>query len=194
MEGKFLMRSEIYLRSLKISLLMAAIVFMVVAGSPCAAGQKYAVVDVELILKRSVSIQSAIEKADQKVGKKEQLLEEKMDEYQRLRSRLKNRESVMRGKDIKEEQARLEERLEEMNDLQYEINKEMARIEREILDPEVKRIEEAVKAVGRDESYSLIVRNESVLFYNPEIDITSTIIRELDREFLGENDKDRPSK
>ena len=188
------MRPGIYLRSLQISLLIPAIVFMVVAGNPCAAEQKFAVVDVELVLKRSVSIQSAIEKADQKVGRKEQLLEQKMDEYQRLRSRLKNRKSVMREKEIREEQARLEERLEEMNDLQYEINKEMARIEREILDPEVKRIEEAVKAVGRDESYSLIVRNESVLFYNPEIDITSTIIRELDREFLGENDKDRPSK
>jgi Skp family chaperone for outer membrane proteins len=176
---------------LRMAVLILVVMTLLSTKNTSAAEQKFAVVNVEKVLKKSQSIQLVIQKAQQKVGQKEKSIEEKINEYDRARTRLKTRKTVMNKKEIGEEESRLENLREEISDLQHEVNKEMTRIQREIMDPEVDRIYKAVETVGRNESYSLIVRSESVLFYNPESDITSRIIRELDREYLKEHEKPR---
>ena len=66
-------------------------------------------------------------------------------------------------------------------DMNYAINKDITRIQRELMDPQVKKLMETIRALATSEGYDLILRSEDILYFNDTVDITPRVIQTLDK-------------
>lgn len=162
----------------------AVLMTMLVAGSAPAvqaAETKAGVVDVAEVTRRSSSIQSSVNKAESQVQERQNEVEVKMDALQKKRSELSSRRSILSEEQISKQESELLKLREEIDDLQHEINKQLTRIQSEIMDPEVERVMKAVKAVAKREGYDIVVRAETTLYFSDAVDLTPLVVKELDK-------------
>lgn len=167
------------LRHMLLALLFCAAIIPAQAafGAP-----KIGVVDVDLITRRSRSIQNAVKQAEGQVRAQSDKVDAKVSQLQTMRQNLNDRRSVLKAEDVAAEQARIDRLREEIDDLKYDVNKQIDRIQREVMEPEVKRVMKTVEDVARSEGYDLVVRAEAVLFRSDAVDLTPLVIQALDRQ------------
>ena len=145
------------------------------------------VVDVEQITRRSRSVQDAVKQAEDQVRPQQDKVEAKIREMQTLRQNLSDQRTVIKPEDAESNEGKLRALREEVLDLQNEIDKRFARIQSEVMEPEVKRIMKTVDEIARREGYDLVVRSEAVLFSSDLVNITPLVIQSLDKQSGAES-------
>jgi outer membrane protein len=143
---------------------------------------KIGIVDVEAITRRSSSIQAKIRQAEQSVQADQDKIDVKLRDLQQMNQDLTSRRSVLSITEINAQEAKIRSLRDEVDDMQYQINKQLDRIRTEVMDPEVGRIMKTVSDVAKREGYDLIVRSEAVLYSIEKADLTPLVIQALDRE------------
>lgn len=89
--------------------------------------------------------------------------------------------SVMAKEQRDKVAAEIEKALNEIDDLKYRINREYANAERETISAALELIAGAIDAVAQRGGYALILRGESVVYFDPRCDVTQAVIDELNR-------------
>lgn len=161
-----------------LSLALAAPALAQTAGKTA----KIGVVDFEQVVRRSRTIQSAVKQAESQLRPQQDKVEAKMREMQSLSQSLSDKSSVLKADDLSSEKERLRAMRQEVDELQFEINKRYERIQSEVMEPEVKRIGQAVENIARAEGFDLVLRSEAVLFHSDAVDLTPMVIQTLDRQ------------
>jgi outer membrane protein len=164
-------------------LFLAVVLGLFVSGPAMAQSKapKIGVVNVEQITRRSRSIQNAVKQAEEQVRPQQDRADAKLREMQKIRQNLSDRRSVLKQDEIDAQETRVRALREEVDDLQYEVNKKIDRIQAEVMEPEIKRIKTAVEDVARSEGYDVVLRSESVLYRSDAVDLTPLVIQALDR-------------
>jgi hypothetical protein len=72
--------------------------------------------------------------------------------------------------------------------MQYDINKQYEKLDKDVMGPAVERVMSIVQDLAKKEDYDLILPSESVIYHSDRTDITSVVIQALDRQagLLGE--------
>ncbi len=153
---------------------------------------KIGVVDIDAVIARSKTVAEAVRKAEQTLDERRVQIEGRLAEIQKARSELDRQRSVMSAEQVQAEEEKIRRQREELDDLQYQTNKELSRIREEVMPPEVDRIIDAVKIVAQEDGYALILPSDSVLFHIDSVDITALVVQKLDRAGAAEA-KPRPA-
>ena len=153
---------------------------------------KIGVVDIDAVIARSKTGAEAVRKAEQTLDERRVQIEGRLAEIQKARSELDRQRSVMSAEQVQAEEEKIRRQREELDDLQYQTNKELSRIREEVMPPEVDRIIDAVKIVAQEDGYALILPSDSVLFHIDSVDITALVVQKLDRAGAAEA-KPRPA-
>lgn len=153
---------------------------------------KIGVVDIDAVIARSKTVAEAVRKAEQTLDERRRQIEGRLAEIQKARSELDRQRSVMSAEQVQAEEEKIRRQREELDDLQYQTNKELSRIREEVMPPEVDRIIDAVKLVAEEDGYSLILPSDSVLYHIEAVDITPLVVQRLDRAGAAEA-KPRPA-
>jgi len=143
---------------------------------------RIAVVDVDQVSRRSASIRDAVKEAENRVKPQSERADAKLRELQGMRQNLNERRSVLKPEEVTAEESKIQKMSEEINDLQYEVNKEIDRVQREVMEPQVKRIMRTVDDVARREGYDLVLGSDKVLFHGEALDLTPLVIQALDQQ------------
>ncbi len=151
-------------------------------GGAQAPALKIGVVDMKEITDRSQSIQARMKEIEKSLEPRKAQLDKSFMEVERMKRDLRNRRSVLSDEDVRAEQRHIRRIEGEVEDIQYEINKEFDRFQIDVITPELERIEQTIQRIAHDDDYDLILMNEGVLFYSDRVDITPLVIQELDRK------------
>ncbi|MCE5231402.1 OmpH family outer membrane protein [bacterium] len=151
---------------------------------------KIGVVDVDQIIARSRTVSEAVKKAEASMKERNDQIQSKISEMQSAQADLERRRSVLSEDQLKSEEAKILKQKEDVEDLQHETNKELARIRQQVMPPEVNRIMEAVREVAKRDGYDLVLPAETVLYSVDRINITPLVIQLLDKGGSGSGSVD----
>ena len=152
------------------------------AAAPRAQGLKIGVLDFKQVTERSTAIRDMIKKAEAPLAGKKDQIDAKTDDFRQRKERLDQRRSVLTEDQVKAEEDALTTLREQIQDMQYEVNKQYDKLDQEVMQPAVDRIMVIVQSLARKEGYDLILPSEYALFHSDKIDITPLVIQALDRE------------
>lgn len=154
---------------------------MLVPTAVRAQSTKIGVVDVDRIVAESKTVSAAVTKTQDSVKKTNDEIQAKYKELESARADLERRRSVLSEEQAKSEEDRLTRKEEEIKDLAYAADKEMARVRQKVMDPEFKRIMSAVEEIAKRDGYDLILPTRAALYHADKIDITPMVIQLLDK-------------
>lgn len=163
---------------------LIALMFMLAMGSAQAQEKttRLGVVDVERVTRQSETIQGTIRKAEAAVAGQQKKIDSRLEELKRLRLELRQQQSVLSETETAAKEKALRDLKEEIDDIQYEVNKKLERIRIDLMNPEVDRIMATVRKVAEKEGFDLVIRAEMALYFNDKVDLTPLVIQELDRK------------
>jgi outer membrane protein len=141
---------------------------------------KIGFVDVEQVSKKAKFVRNMLQGLESNLGQRQKALDAKREEYDRLKDEIDRKAPVVAEADLDAMRRRSKELYNQVDEETYQINKMLDRAQKEQMEPALDRILEAVKAVGREEGFDLILRGETVLYASPAIDITEKVIERLD--------------
>ncbi len=140
-----------------------------------------------------VDIQKALEECN--VGKKakeelQDMVEKKQVEIDRLGAEIENLQKVLEEQVMlsaekkKEKENAINEKMEIYQKLALSAKKEISRKESDLTEPLIKKIRDIIDKIGQEKGYSLILEKSysSVLYGSQEIDLTSSVIKELNEK------------
>lgn len=152
---------------------------------------KIGFVDLDLVTQKTKVIRKIVDDVEQELKKKQDEIDLKLKRYVELRDSLRKQETILTEEEIESRQKELRSLRNEIDDLQYEVNKKLRRSEREKIDPAVEKIMSAITALGKEKGYDLIVRSEVVLYGKDSCDLTDEVIQRLNAE--GAEKKPEPT-
>jgi outer membrane protein len=98
------------------------------------------------------------------------------------------RESMVMSKEKREEKEReYRIRINDFKSLEKRYNSESQDLQKRLLNEIIKDVFALVEKIGKSEGYLLIIRRESVMYSPNSIDITDTLIKQLNDSFAKES-------
>lgn len=143
--------------------------------------QKIGVVDVDRIMAQSVSFQSAARRIESSLQPLKEKLTGKMQERNQLEQSIRERSTVLKADEV----AQLKERYialdTDVRDSNYTITKESDRLQREILEPVMKRLKNVIEETARSQGYDLVLYANQLFYFSDSVDLTPMVLQSLDR-------------
>jgi outer membrane protein len=164
-----------------LAVIVAACLWMGPSALAQGKATRIGVVNMERVMSNSQLIRATVKQAEEQVQGRQDEYEKLTRDVQKQRTDLRTRQSVMSADQIEEATAKISALTTKANDLEHEINKDMDRVQRELMDPQVKKVMDAIRQIAAAESYDLILRSESVFYVSEASDITPLVIQELDK-------------
>jgi outer membrane protein len=153
-----------------------------VAGAQEGKGLKIGYVDLDQVTQKAHVIRKVVDNVEGDLKKKQDDVDAKLQHYQTLRDTLAKQEAILTEEQRETRRKELRNLKNEIDDLQYQVNKELRRSEREMIDPAVEKIMKTITAVGKEKGYDLILRSEVVLYGKETHDITGDVVDKLNAE------------
>jgi len=154
----------------------------VVAGDPAALGAlKIGFVDLDMIFDQSRAIKAAIAVADADMDSRAKRLREVQRDFKAMQTRLDTQGSVMSDTERRRMQDEMGRMLDEVDELQFRLERDMRDRQRRTIDPVLKSVLVVVGDVGRREGFDMVLRGDVVLYGRNTTDLTGRVFEELDR-------------
>lgn len=160
----------------------AAALLLALAVPARAQGLKIGVLDFKQVTERSTAIQAMVKSAESPLAAKKSSIDSKTSDYKERKDKLDSRRSVLSEDQIKAEEQALDKIKTDIQDMQYEVNKQYDRMDQEVMQPAVERIMAIVQEIAKREGYDLVVPSEVALYKTDKIDLTPLVIQALDKE------------
>ena len=157
---------------------------MLAAGTAMAADvAKIGVVDLQRVLETSNPGKAAQAEIKKEKVKMETNLKQKGAEIEQIRQRLE-RESMVMNKEAREEKEREARiKLNDFKTLQKRYRSELQALEKKLVNELHSELFSIVADLGKKEGYLLIISKIGVLYSPTTIDITDTLIQQLNRRY-----------
>lgn len=160
---------------------LAALIAAGLGAQAIAEGTKIGYIDVQQCAKRSATIQDKVQAAEGDIRKKQEALEIKVGELNKVKTDLQARRSVLTPDEVEKQQKKLDGLLDELEGMRREIEKLVRKTETGVMGPAVDRIMAAAKQVGKDQGFDLIISSDIVVYGSEQTNLTPLVIRELDK-------------
>lgn len=142
--------------------------------------QKIGVVDVDKIMQRSTSFQGAARRIESELQPLRDQYSSKITQRDALRDTLRDKRSALRSEEIAQQEEKYVTIADEINDLNYKLEKESGRLQREILEPVMKRLKTVIEEIARRDGYDLVLYANQLFFFSEQVDLTPQIMASLD--------------
>ena len=167
-------------------LLAAALIFSSLALSvPVAAQQqgRVAIVDIQRVLIHSKAGKKARESLEKEFKKKQQILDDKSRQYERMEKEFTKNLSVMNEDTLKQKSKDLESAKKQLVREREDFSDELRRDQEDLRLKFSKEIQSVVNEIGKSEGYSVILAKSGVLYVADGVDITEKVIDLHDRKY-----------
>ncbi|NIO17338.1 MAG: hypothetical protein GTN70_10180 [Deltaproteobacteria bacterium] len=173
----------------KCLLMLAAMLFASVALSN-ADEIKIAIIDVNKVLNESKEGTEAKEKMKTRYDELQKRLSNKQEELKTMRDDLENQKIILGKEKIKEKEEEMEKEMVEFRKVVAESEKEMRDTESAYTQEILKKIKATVDVLAKEKGFNLVVdRSGGVVYADEGLDITSTIIETLNKEYESAKNK-----
>ena len=159
-------------------LIVAAVV---VNGQAWAADTKIGVLDIKKVVSTSTAGHKAQGVLEQKVKSLQESFKKDQDEILALQKDFDKKGATWNDTTKKEKSASFQKKNSELATKQQGAQAEVKQLEEQQMGPVLKKLEEIVLKVAKDEGYSLILRREVALYTSDALDISDKIIAELNK-------------
>lgn len=166
-----------------VALFVAGLVGGLVTGTE-AAGTRIGYVDMQKVLVRSVAGVAAREQLEKENAAALKDLETKKAEVDRLRDELEKKGLVLSAEARREKDETLQRKVRDANRLREDLNKELQRKEQVMVNRIGQEVVVLIERMGKERGFLLIMerRGASVIFGDPEADVTDEVIKLYDQE------------
>ncbi|GAB4319881.1 MAG: hypothetical protein Kow0059_14050 [Candidatus Sumerlaeia bacterium] len=137
-------------------------------------------VDIDRVTVESPTINKLMDEMETLVSREQNKLEVKRQEYEQLRRELQQKESILSKEALAEKREQMDKLRQEIEDLGYEIDKLVNQSDRRVVKPAMDLIGEAIRRVGREYDYDLILRGEVVLHGSRRTDLTGAVVHTIE--------------
>lgn len=163
-------------------LALAAAVALAWPGA-ASAETKLGFVDMQKVVSNSKEAKSVEGKLNELLEKKRALFKPKEEEFNKLRQELETQAAVLSPEALEERQIELGQMKSKLEREVEAAQEEVAIERRKMLAPLLKRIQDVIVEIGKNEGFSMVIeRHPGVLFMNDALDITNTVIERLNKK------------
>ena len=153
---------------------------MVLASTPAFAQPKVAVIDIQEVLRSSLSGKEALQRLEDAANKKQEYLKQRQTELEDLQKQYNT--APLSGPKRDELETKIQKLIKEINRFKEDARLELQKAE----EAELKKLEEEVlpliNQIGKAEGYQMIYGKfqSGLIYLDPALDITSSIIAKYD--------------
>lgn len=165
-------------------LLVASVVALGLAMEAQAAGTRIGFVDVQKVLVKSVAGAGAREQLEREKATMQKDVDTRRTEVEKLREELEKKGLVLSADAKREKEEGLQRRVRDLRRLVDDFQKELERKEQGLTQRILQDLTTVIDRVGKEKGYLLILekRGASVIYGDPEADLTDEIIKVYDLE------------
>jgi len=165
------------------SVAMVAVVLTLVSGVQ-AASTRVGYVDVQRIIVRSVAGVAAREQLEKEKTAMQKDVDTRRNEVEKLREELEKKGLVLSADAKREKEESLQRRVRDLRRLVDDFQKELERKEQGLTQKMLLDLNVLIERVGKDRGYLMILekRGASVIYADPEADLTDEIIKVYDQD------------
>jgi outer membrane protein len=144
-------------------------------------------VDIDRVTTESPAINKLMSSMEGEVTKLQGQMETKRLEYEQLARDITQKEAIMTKEALAKKQAEMDILAQEMDDLKFEAERMVKQSRRKVVEPSMELISEAIRLVGKEHQYDIILRGEVILHGSRRTDLTKLVIHTID-ELAKERD------
>ncbi len=142
---------------------------------------RIAYVDVGMITEKSKVLQERVSALQQELESKQRAYQAKYDERQKLVRQLTQQESVLTAAQTAQIKEQIRALTDELDRLQYDADRTMNRQGGQIIGDVLDELIAAVERVAKAQEVDLVFRSDALLYASERVDLTDSVIAELDR-------------
>lgn len=162
-------------------ILFALAVPLAAAAAPASAADlKIGFVNLESVIRQSRYIRGEVAEIEAKARGIQDDIDQATGRYRRLAQLLEEQRSILSEKEVSERRNDILQLRSKIEDLRYELDKLLRHSREAALDPAVQRALKIVEEIGKRDKYDLILHGDTILFAAQRIDLTETVIEQLD--------------
>jgi outer membrane protein len=165
-------------------MLLVSVVVLGLAMEAPAAGTRIGFVDVQKVLVKSVAGAAAREQLEREKATMQKDVDTRRTEVEKLREELEKKGLVLSADAKREKEEGLQRRVRDLRRLVDDFQKELERKEQGLTQRILQDLTTVIDRVGKEKGYLLILekRGASVIYGDPEADLTDEIIKVYDLE------------
>lgn len=154
---------------------------LVAAPVSAVAETKIGVVNLRQALFSSQEAQSFTEKMQKDFADDEAAVRSAQEEARKVKERIEKDAAMMNEEERKQLASEFQEALKEFNYRKEKLDSAVSKRKKEFLDKARPEVDAAVKELLSEEGLDLILPSESVVYANPEMDLTSKLLDKLNQ-------------
>jgi outer membrane protein len=165
--------------------LVAGVLGAVALGASAeAAASKVAFVDVQKVLVRSVAGVAAREQLEREKATMQKDVDNRRTEVEKLREELEKKGLVLSADAKREKEETLQRKVRDLRRVVDDFQKELERKEQGLTSRILQELTSLIERIGRERGYLMILekRGASVIYGDPEADITEDVIKVFDQD------------
>ncbi len=143
---------------------------------------KVGCVDLDRVMDEAASIRRMVNSVQENIKSEQETISEKLTRYKVLSETFEQQKSILTEEQRKTRRDEIDELKIAIEEQQDRINRMIRRSEREVVEPTLKLVENAISALGKEEGFDLILRADTVLFASERCDITTQVIARIDSD------------
>jgi outer membrane protein len=171
---------------------MAALSLFVFLASPVmAADMKIAVVDLQEVLEKSEPGQEAIAQLQKDFKGMKKELDEKKSKVDQLREQIQKQSLVLSQEAQIDKETEYKQKVRDFQSLYQSYQKKMKLKEQKLREPIINELVNIIRNYGEEHDYTLVMdkQNSGVIYNSDSIEVTSTIIVELNKAWRQKEKK-----
>ncbi len=141
---------------------------------------KIGVVDIQRIMQTSPEVRSISEKLQNQFKPREDKLKAQEQAIEDLVNKLKRNSAVMTAAQIEAQKSQIDDKRNDLQAAQAQFMQEARAAQEKDLGGIIEKINAAVEQIAKREHYTLIVQRDHVVYYQPNMDITSEVLATME--------------
>lgn len=146
---------------------------------------KIGFVDIDKLMMESTVIRRMVDSVQDEVKKEQENMTDKMTRYKVFTETYEQQKSILTEEQRQSRRKEIDELKLSIEEQQDKVNRIIKRSERRLLEPTLARVDEAIKAVGKEGGYDLILKSDAVLYGKENGNVTNQVmgmIEKMDKE------------
>ncbi len=142
---------------------------------------KIGFVDLDVVIDRSKAVRQIISEVDGELAVDARFIEDRNRELRRLKLSLEQQSAALSDEERRVRQDKVLDLMNEIDEMEYRFQRTARQKQRRTIEPLLEQVMLMVAEVGEREGYDLIVRGELVLYGRQTVDLTPSVIAEMDK-------------
>jgi len=142
---------------------------------------KIGVLDLDRIMTESAFIRRTVESVQDEVKKEQESINDQLNRYKILSESYEQQKTILTEEQKQSRRKEIDDLKIAIEEQQDKVNRIIKRSERRLLEPTLARVDEAIREVGKQGGYDLILKNDSVLYGSARVGVTDAVINMIEK-------------